>query len=253
MRRSSPTSTCRAWTATSLRAASAPPRQRAWPDAAHADRRGHGQRHEGRGRALPRRRHGRLSGQAGEHGPAAHHARALDADRRTRRASRAHRRCAEARRRDRSRACSPPGSATMRRRSTRCWPSSATPRSRPSARSRPRHAPATCRRWRRRRTSSRARRRRSARPASAAAAAALEQAGKAGDRTAAARALGPLAAELRRALAEIDVVHGGRDEAADGFASWFNPSAARTCSRRRARCGSRRDAPDRPRSCGAGA
>ena len=51
---------------------------------AHADRRGHRQCDEGRGRALSRRRHGRVSGKAGEHGPVAHHARALDADRRFR-------------------------------------------------------------------------------------------------------------------------------------------------------------------------
>ena len=47
----------------------------------HADRRGHGERDEGRGRALPRGRHGRLSGKAREHGSAARHAGALDADR----------------------------------------------------------------------------------------------------------------------------------------------------------------------------
>ena len=49
---------------------------------AHARRRRHGERHEGRGGALPRGRHGRLSGEAGEHRPAARHAGALARDRR---------------------------------------------------------------------------------------------------------------------------------------------------------------------------
>ena len=50
--------------------------------ASHADRRRHRQRHEGRGRTLSCRRHGCVSGQTREHGPASRHARTLDADRR---------------------------------------------------------------------------------------------------------------------------------------------------------------------------
>ena len=48
----------------------------------HADRRRHGQRAQGRGGALHRGRHGRLPGQAGEHRPAARHARTLAVGRR---------------------------------------------------------------------------------------------------------------------------------------------------------------------------
>ena len=48
---------------------------------AHAARRRDGERDEGRGGALPRGRHGRLSGQAGEHRLAARHAGALARDR----------------------------------------------------------------------------------------------------------------------------------------------------------------------------
>ena len=102
------------------------------------------------------------------------------------------------------------------------------------------------------RTSSRARRRPSARPASATAAAALEQAGKAGDRTPLPRGPGP----ARRRIApraRRDRRPRARPKQLVAMSGRFSPSAARTCSRRRARCGSRRDAPDRPRSCGAGA
>ena len=80
-----PTSICRAWTATSWRAASARSRRERHDHDAHAGGRRHGQRHERRGGALPRGRHGRLSGQAGEHRPAAHHAGALARDRGDRR------------------------------------------------------------------------------------------------------------------------------------------------------------------------
>ena len=52
------------------------------PPGAHAGGRRDGECHEGRGGALPRGRHGRLSGQAGEHRPAARHAGALARDRR---------------------------------------------------------------------------------------------------------------------------------------------------------------------------
>ena len=50
----------------------------------HADRGGHGKRHERRGRALSRGRHGRLSCQARQHGSAAHHPGTLDGNRRRR-------------------------------------------------------------------------------------------------------------------------------------------------------------------------
>ena len=64
-----------------LRAGAADPGGRGRrPERPHAGGRRHRQRHEGRGRALYRRRHGRLSGQAGQHRAAAHHAGALATD-----------------------------------------------------------------------------------------------------------------------------------------------------------------------------
>ena len=63
-----------------------PPARGRQRPAAHADRGGDGQRHGGRGRALPRRRHGRLSLQAGRPAAAARHPAALAARRGRRRA-----------------------------------------------------------------------------------------------------------------------------------------------------------------------
>ena len=61
----------------------------------------------------------------------------------------------------------------------------------------------------------------------------------------------PLHRELRgrRGRRALGARRGGFHAARESL----NPSAARTCSRRRARCGWRRDAPGRPRSCGAAA
>ncbi len=223
------------------------------------DGRRHRQRHERRGGALSRRRHGRLSGQAG-----------ADMERCARRWN-AGCRWATAREGGKRRRRTRPPALRSTASVLAAWLGdddaaidSLLAKFRDTAIEAEREIVARIARrrsrdaWPPRRTSSRVRRRRSARPKSAPPPPRSNRPARPAIAPAAARDWGRLPRNCaarssrstdRRQRHDLPAraAHG------NGRIRSINPSAARTCSRRRARCGSRRGGRHRLRSCGAAA